>query len=369
MNGRDVLALFGVPGVGAKTYARLVARFGSPSAVFEASDRDILGIEGVGPRLLASLRSHDRDGFVREQERLMEKCGAVTVTRGSPQYPPLLDAFSSAPPVLFVRGDPAALLCPAVAFVGTRHPTQWGVSMTGRLVTGASLAGYCTVSGMAAGVDTAAHRAALDTGGRTVAVFGCGVDMIYPTGNRELADEIAGSGCLVSHFLMGTPPAQGNFPARNAVIVGLSLASVVVEAPVRSGALITARLALKARRPLFSVPGNADSPASEGANALIADGAVPISRFEDIVRHLNRTPSPRPTESTPPPTRPAHVPARPLPSGIAGRILSELTGGALQIEALCERIGEPAPVVLSEITMLEMDGFVRQKPGKFFEKE
>ncbi len=368
MNARDVLALFGVPGVGTKTYARLVARFGSPGAVFEASDRDILSIDGVGPKLLASLRGHDRDGFVREQERLMEKCGAALVTRGSAQYPPLLDAFASAPPVLFVRGDPSVLTIPTLAFVGTRHPSQWGISMTGRLVTGASLAGYCTVSGMAAGVDTAAHRAALDTGGRTVAVFGCGVDMIYPAGNRELADEIAGAGCLVSHFPMGTPPAQGNFPARNAVIVGLSLASVVVEAPARSGALITARLALKARRPLFSVPGNADSPASEGANALIADGAVPISRFEDIVRHLNKTPSSRPVETVKPSARSVRTPARPLPGGIAGRILSELTGSALQIETLCERIGEPAPVVLSEITMLEMDGFVRQKPGKYFER-
>ncbi len=368
MNGDDVLTLFGVPGVGTKTYARLVARFGSPSAVFEAYDRDILGIEGIGPKLLASLRGHDRDGFVREQERLMEKCGAVLITRGSAQYPPLLDAFASAPPVLFVRGDPSVLLLPTLAFVGTRHPSPWGISMTGKLVTGASLAGYCTVSGMAAGVDTAAHRAAVETGGKTVAVFGCGVDMIYPAGNRGLSEEIAESGCLVSHFPMGTPPVTGNFPARNAVIVGLSLATVVVEAPARSGALITAKLAIRAKRPLFSVPGNADSPASEGANALLADGAVPVSRFEDIVRFLNKMPSSRPLETVSPPVRAARVAPRPCPKASPDGFFQRSRRRALQIETLCERVGEPAPVILAEVTLLEMDGFVRQKPGKYFEK-
>lgn len=346
-------------------FARLVARFGSAGAVFDAPDREIREIEGLGDRVLLAIREFDRDGFLREQERRMQRAGARAVTRGDPEYPPLLNKFATAPPVLFLRGDPGVLAMPSLAFVGTRRPTAWGVSITERLVAGAVHAGYCVASGMAAGIDTAAHRAALDEGGRTVAVFGCGVDVIYPVGNRKLSESIAETGCLVSHFPMGAQCLPGNFPARNAVVVGLSLGVIVTEAPVRSGALITAEMALKARRPLFAVPGNADSDASAGANGLLTRGAHPVARFEQVLSGLGAPPSEVRAASVE--SRPS-APARPLPPGLAGVIIEALARGPLQIDVLCTRIGMAVPSILTELTLLEMDGLIRQRPGKVFER-
>lgn len=363
----DIVALYGVPGIGAKTFARLVSRFGTAGAVFRAPDRELLAVGGIGPRTLLNIREFDRPAFVRDQERRMERCGARVVTRNEPEYPPLLNRFASAPPVLFVRGDAGALSLPSLAIVGTRKPTPWGVSITERFADGAVRAGYCVVSGMAAGIDTAAHRAALDGGGRTVAVFGCGVDVIYPAANEVLAGSIAGAGCLVSHFPMGTSGTPGSFPARNAVVTGISRGVLVTEAPEGSGALITAELALRARRPLFAVPGNADSPKSEGTNGLIARGAVPVSRIEQVISRLGAVDG-FPVSGLEHGAAAVPDNQKPALPGLAGAIVAALGGGALQIETICARLGEPVPAVLTELTLLEMDGYVRQKPGKVFEK-
>jgi DNA processing protein len=169
----------------------------------------------------------------------------------------------------------------------------------------------------------------------------------------------------VSHFLMGTVCSPGNFPARNALIVGLSQATIVVEAPKRSGALITADLTLRVKRPLFAVPGNADSPTSEGTNALMGKGALPASRFEDIVRRLGGPIPKGPQDSRREPPRPL---VRALPPGLGGQILGALENGPQQIETLCARLGTTAATLLTELTLLEMDGYIRQRPGKFFEK-
>lgn len=295
----------------------------------------------------------------------MEKYDAIPVTRRDPEYPPQLNTFPSAPPVLFVRGDVSALSLPSLAFVGTRQPTSWGRSMTAKLVSGAVHTGFCVVSGMAAGIDTAAHRTALDEGGKTVAVFGCGVDVIYPSENQRLSEEIRGTGCLVSHFPMGTKGSPGNFPARNALVVGLTRGTIVVEAPQKSGALITANLTLRARHPLFAVPGNADSPSSEGTNSLLGSGAMPISRFEQVLSALGRT-VPTASRTGGEPRRSVEKP--PLPPGLGGDILGALESQPLQIETLCTKLGKPIHIILPELTMLEMDGLIRQKPGKVFER-
>lgn len=362
----DILALYGVPGVGAKTFSRLVRRFGSAAAVFSASDHGLLAIEGIGRVLLRNIRTFDRASFLREQTRLMEKSGAFPVTRADPEYPSRLNAFPSAPPVLFVRGDVSALGLPSLAFVGTRHPTSWGLSMTARLAAEAARDGYCVVSGMATGIDTAAHRAALDAEGKTVAVFGCGADVIYPAENQRLAEEILKSGCLVSHFPMGTKCIPGNFPARNALVVGLTRGTVVVEAPKKSGALITASLTLRAKHPLFAVPGNADSIESEGTNTLLGSGARPVSRFGNILSALGKRASGVQTYGGT--ASSFRGEERPLPPGLGGAVLGALSSGPLQVETLCAKLGEPVSTLLTELTMLEMDGFIRQKPGKVFER-
>ena len=360
-----LLALYGVPGIGSKTHARLVERFGSPGAVFAAPMAQLMEMDGIGEKTAASIRSFDRKGFVKNQIARMEACGAVMLTRSDADYPALLKAFKSAPPVLFVRGDASALSDETVAFVGTRRLTEYGSRMSRKLVTGAAAAGLCVVSGMAAGVDTAAHHAALECGGATVAVFGCGVDVIYPAGNRRLAGDIEKSGCLASHFPMGTPAMAGNFPARNAVVVGLSRGTVVVEAPERSGALITAELTRKAGRPLMAVPGNADSPASAGTNALLRSGARPVLTAEDILRELGLQPPAgqmSAARSTQPPAQP------PMPEGLAGDILAALNRGPMQVEELAEKLASPIAAILNELTMLEMDGRISQRPGKIFER-
>ncbi|MBN1293750.1 MAG: DNA-processing protein DprA [Candidatus Latescibacteria bacterium] len=359
----DVLALFGVSGVGAKTYTRLIGRFSSPSAVFSASDRDLLAMEGIGPVILKNIRTFDRSAFVDAQEKLMEASGVTLCTRTSPDYPPLLNAFKSAPPVLFVRGDVKALSLPSLAFVGTRKPTDYGVTMTRELVRGTVEADMCVVSGMAAGIDSAAHRTALDNGGKTVAVLGCGVDIIYPESNRKLSEQIMQSGCLVSHFPMGIFPDRGNFPARNAVITGLSLGTVVVEAPKKSGALITAELTLKAGRPLFTVPGNATSLTSEGTNNLLARGAIPVQSIKDVLTALGK-----PIPPTVKYSKPVSLPKkRTVLPGRAGDILKYLDNGPQHVDVLCSKLKIPVFELLNELTMLEIKGYVKQNPGKIFE--
>ncbi|MFA6473061.1 MAG: DNA-processing protein DprA, partial [Candidatus Latescibacterota bacterium] len=213
-------------------------------------------------------------------------------------------------------------------------------------------------------IDTAAHRTAVEENGKTAAVFGCGVDIIYPSENRRLSEDITRTGCLVSHFLMGTRCSPGNFPARNAVIVGLSLGTVVVEAPGKSGALITADLALKAKRHLFTVPGNADSETSRGTNSLLGRGAHPISNIENIISILGHS---LPSNLYDKQSRKPIV-KQPLPPGLGGKIIKTLESGPLQVEALCGKLGEPVQKILNELTLLEIDGLVRQKPGKVFEK-
>ena len=360
---KDTLALYGVPGVGTKTHARLMAQFGSPANVFRASKKELMQMDGIGKVIAENIRSFDRNTFVHNQIQLMDKTGATMLTRSSENYPELLNVFKSAPPVLFVRGDSGFLSATLISFVGTRKPSDYGVRMTRKLVEGSVDTGMCIVSGMAAGIDSTAHRAALNHGGKTVAVFGCGVDIIYPSFNVKLSADIMKSGCLVSHFPMGTPALAGNFPARNAVITGLSLGTVVVEAPRTSGALITADLTLKAGRKLFTVPGNVDSPKSEGTNKLISKGAYPVFHIDDILTVLGK-----PLVSSQVITRRSFTESRHLPPGLAGEILEVLSNGPLQIEAIGNKLGSSISDILTELTLLEMDNYVTQKPGKVFEK-
>lgn len=354
----DILSLYGVPGVGAKTFARLIARFGSAGSVFSSSKKELMGMDGIGTVIAGNILSHNRQAFISEQKRRMEKSCAMLITRSCKDYPPLLNAFLSAPPVLFVRGDVQALVKTPIAFVGTRKPSSYGVKMTRKLAAEAVSAGVTIVSGMAEGIDSTAHRTALEEHGMTVAVFGCGVDIIYPSFNRKLAEDIIKSGCLVSHFPMGTRCSPGNFPARNAVIVGLSLGTVVVEAPQKSGALITADLTLKSGRKLFTVPGNADSPTCEGTNNLLTKGAHPVSSFESVLTILGK----------PVLSHTKQTSQRSLPPGLAGEILKTLDNEPLHIESICMALHKSVSEILTELTLLEIDGYISQRPGKIFER-
>lgn len=306
------------------------------------------------------------------------------IERGDAEYPALLLAVPTAPTALHVRGALVEADTLAVAVVGSRRATPYGVTMAETLAADLAARGVTIVSGLARGIDTAAHRGALRVGGRTIAVLGSGVDVVYPPENARLADEIAASGAVVSQFVPGTPPLPHHFPTRNAVIAGLSLAVVVVEAAERSGSLITARLAAELGREVLAMPGRATAPESRGANRLIQDGAALALGWEDVVAALpERWKACLDTRGTigavggavggPAGENAPGREHRPAPGEAAGRlgaatreVLSLLGEDPVEIDHVIERSGLGAGPVSAALLDLELEGRVRQIEGKRF---
>ena len=283
---------------------------------------------------------------------------------GHPAYPPLLAVVPWAT-ALWVRGTllPADIL--AVAVVGSRRASAYGVEAAERLAYDLAARGVTIVSGMARGIDTAAHRGALAAGGRTLAVLGCGVDVVYPPENRDLAAEIAARGALLSQFPPGTPPLAGHFPARNRTLAGLALGVVVVEAAERSGALITAGHAGDLGREVFAVPGKITSPASRGAHGLIRDGATLVQSWSEVAQELPE-PYRRVVCATPLSGEPmVETAPRPSPGAAPGRLLGLLSADEPQhIERLIARSGVDAARTSAMLTALELEGWARQLGGQ-----
>jgi DNA processing protein len=275
-----------IPNIGATRLARLREFFGDLEAAWVAS-RDQLIAAGLNQRAADAMESRRaRIDLDREWERV-ERAGATVLTLADDSYPRLLREIPNPPIVLYVRGELISEDETSIGVVGTRRSTRYGRDMAHRLSTGLAAAGVTVISGLARGVDGIAHAAALDAGGRTLAVLGSGVDQIYPPEHRKLSDRIMEQGALVSEFPLGTQPEARNFPIRNRLISGLSLGILVVEAPRRSGALITASFAADQGRTVFAVPGSALSPASEGTLQLLRDGAALAADVDDILSELN----------------------------------------------------------------------------------
>ncbi|HEU4439919.1 MAG TPA: DNA-processing protein DprA [Methylomirabilota bacterium] len=297
-----------------------------------------------------------RDGIQGETVR--------TLGRGDAEYPASLRPVPDAPDALHVRGRLLEGDALAVALVGSRRATPYGLAVAETMAADLAARGVTIVSGLARGVDSAAHRGALRVGGRTIAVLGSGVDSVYPPENRRLADEIAAQGALVSQFDHGVPPLPQNFPIRNAVIAGLSLAVVVIEAAERSGSLITARLAAELGREVLAVPGRVTAPESRGANRLIQDGAALALGWEDVVAALpDRWKSCIDTAARM--TCTAAAPAEPEDAS-SRAILSLLGEDPVDIDHVIERSGLGAARVSAALLDLELDGRVRQMEGKRF---
>jgi DNA processing protein len=264
----------------------LKEHFGDLQTAWGASRAD-LRASGLGERAADSLiRTRSRISLDDEMDRV-ERSGVHILTLAEDAYPRLLREIPSPPPVLYVKGSVVPEDENAVGMVGTRRVTAYGREMSRRLSAELAAAGITVVSGLARGVDGIAHASALETGGRTIAVLGCGLDSVYPPEHRKLAEQIAEHGALVSEFSLGTPPDAPNFPVRNRIISGLSLGVVVVEAPMKSGALITANFAGDQGRTVFAVPGSALSAASAGTIQLLRDGAAVAATGEDILSFLN----------------------------------------------------------------------------------
>jgi DNA processing protein len=279
------LALTLVPGLGTRMAGKLLDRFRTPQTVFRASRSELeaAGLSGAVAQSVASGCSFE--DALDQQNRMAER-GAVVVVRADPRYPALLREIFDPPILLFARGRLELLQPFHFAMVGTRRPTPYGLAVAERLAADLARAGLTIVSGMARGIDTTAHKGALSAGGDTVAVLGCGVDVIYPSENRKLAADLTAKGLILSEFAMGSTAFPQNFPIRNRIISGMSAGTLVVEGAQYSGSAITAKLALDQGREVFAVPGNITSKASWGPNLLIKQGAKLVQDWNDVIVEL-----------------------------------------------------------------------------------
>ncbi len=328
---------------------------------FRTANGDVRGRALLAERDPASA-AHDATTLAEARDELarITAAGARAVTLDDPEYPPLLRQLRDAPLYLTARGEPL-VDGPAVAIVGARRATPYGLDVARRLAEGLADAGVTVVSGMARGIDGAAHEGALAARGRTVAVLGCGIDVVYPPEHRELAERIAASGTLLAERPVGSPPLPKHFPARNRILAGMTQGTVVVEAAERSGSLITARLANEAGREVFAVPGRIDSQLSGGAHLLIREGAMLVTSVDDILAEI--APALRARASRP------QAGSDPEPSGPpeASGLLAALAGGAAGVDELIRATQRSAPEILAILLDLELRGAIRQLPGRQFE--
>jgi len=276
------IALTQIDGVGPKTFKRITEACGSAKSAFELTADELADKCDIPIKIASAIKNFSDWEKIESEIDYCDKNGIEIVTTSSEKYPRLLGTLDYAPPVLYVRGELKQEDALSIAIVGTRRPTAYGKNAARSLSKNLAEAGFTIVSGMAKGVDEQAHMGALEAKGRTLAVLGCGVDVIYPKESEELAEKILQTGALISEFPPKTPPIPENFPIRNRIISGLALAVIVVEAPIKSGALITARYALEQGRELLAVPGNIDSKASEGTNRLIQSGAYLVDSAKTV---------------------------------------------------------------------------------------
>ena len=276
-----------VPGLGDQSLRKLLKQLGSPETILAASESTLAQV--VGSKLADRIKSHDSEEITGKTLTWLDHPNHAIVTLGDSAYPPLLLETEDPPPLLYVVGNIDLLRAQAMAVVGSRNATAQGVNNAESFSKSLSQSGLCIVSGMALGIDTAAHVGGLAGGGKSVAVVGTGLDRVYPARNKQLAHQLAQHGALVSEFALGTPALANNFPRRNRIISGLSVGCLVVEAAVSSGSLITARLALEQGRDVFAIPGSIHSALSKGCHQLIKQGAKLVERAEDILEEINWT--------------------------------------------------------------------------------
>lgn len=338
-----------IPGIGRVRYLALTGYFPSLCEAWQAGPSEMKAA-GVGDRavraIVAGRPNIDPDG---EMETL-SKLGIRALTWKDEAYPARLKEIDDAPPVLYVRGGLSAIDEWAVAVVGTRRPTPYGRQVSEEIAHQLAANRICVVSGLARGVDAIAHRAALEAGGRTVAALACGLDIIYPPEHARLAREIIERGALVSDYPPGIQPRGDYFPRRNRILSGLSLGVVVVEGDVKSGALITARLAIDQNREVFAAPGSIFSPQSRGTNSLIQKGAKLVLGVEDILEELNLMMVPQQIEMK------EVAPA----TDTEADLLRHITKQPVHIDEVCRQSGLPVATVSSVLAMMELKGLVRQ---------
>lgn len=357
MDSRDMQAwlVLNASGLSVNRQMALLDAYGSPVEALAARDEALAAVDGLTTLHVRKLRAAEAALDAPAMERKLADLGVSLLPIGDPAYPPHLREIPGPPSLLFMRGEVDLAEAPCVAIVGTRKCTPYGRQVARKLAYDLAARGVVIVSGLALGIDGEAHQGALDAGGRTVAVLGCGIDIMYPTQHKDLADSVAASGAILSEFPLGTGPARHTFPSRNRLISGLSLGVVVIDAPLASGALITAGHAADQGRQVFAVPGDITRPESHGGNALIRDGAVLVQSAEDILDELALAPS-----------------GLTRPPGAVGRIdlppeeavaYDALQGEVRTVDDLVAATGLDAPKVMAALMLLEMKGLVRRFGG------
>jgi DNA processing protein len=367
-NIRYHLKLHLAEGVGAITFARLIEHFGSAEAAATAPTAALKEVEGVGDKTAAAVAAVSEDQVQGELE-LAQRLGVRILTYGSPEYPLSLRNIHDPPAVLYLRGSLEKTDTVALAVVGSRRCTHYGMEQAGRFGGLFGRAGFTVISGGARGIDAAAHRGAIEAGGRTIAVMGCGLAHLYPPENRPLFEQIVsdGHGAILSELPMGVEVQARNFPRRNRIISGLSQGVLIIEAAYRSGSLITAHLAGEQGRPVFAVPGRVDSPFSQGTNQLIRDGATLVQNLDDVLEQLDalgeaierETPQEVRMETPPPPRAELDT--------TESRIVAVFDGDPLSIDRLAAATGLAAHQVVAAMTTLTLKGVVASRPGSLFE--
>lgn len=368
------LALNLLPNVGPIRVRRLLEHFESPQAILAAPEGELRQVPGIGGEMAQQIHGwEDRIDLAEEHCRIADH-GIDLLTIEDPAYPDALRTIHDPPFLLYARGKLLPRDSAAVAVVGSRRMTHYGQEQARKLSFQLARAGFTIVSGLARGIDTAAHEAALAAGGRTIAVLGSGIGKLYPPENQALADRITECGAVLSEFPVLYIPDKQSFPLRNRIVAGMSRGLLVVEAPARSGSLITANQALEQGRAVFAVPGPINRPNSEGCHRLIQQGAKLVCTADDVIEDLDQSLQTLPLEfelevSSPVPARQDSPPARQQDlSELERRLLEALALGDATIDSLSEACSLPAGRVSAALLQLEMKRLVKQLPGKYFSK-
>lgn len=375
---RPHLSLALVPGLGPKLTRAVLDHFGTAEAVLAASANQLLSVPLIGEKLAAQFTASFKTVDPTDEWKLLRKHGVSVALPGEPTYPDRLAAIDDAPPLLYHRGGLLPADANAVGIVGSRACTSYGLKMAERIAADLAKAGWCVVSGLARGIDGAAHKGALKAGGRTIAVLAGGLSRIYPPEHAELAEQVAAQGALLTETPLTVQPQPGMFPARNRIISAISRGVVVIEANAKSGALITATHAAEQGREVFALPGNADSPASAGCLELIRKGARLVRSADDILEDLRGIAPPDPPKVVKPPERQPSLPfdnpppPEPVvpPPGLddTQRRIWDALELAKHADELSRDLGIPAHELVGILTKMELRRAVRRLPGNTFER-